>query len=283
VLVLSAAAIVAFAVWVLYGLGGWTYYNTALDMRSGSAGYRLLRPSGLAGHLFGIGGFALMLVPVAYAMRKNMPRFRHVGSMKTWLEVHIFSGIFGPVLVTFHTSFKFNGIISVAYWSMVIVVLSGFVGRYLWVRIPRSLRGIELTHADLDARATALAEELESADLPDELLAKVAAFEERLIPAEGSRRPVLGLLVGEWTTRRALAALRREIEAEGAGSDILQNAARAVAERATLIRQAVYLEKTKRLFDLWHVFHMPLVYVMFAIVALHVVVTVYMGYVPFVY
>ena len=65
--------------------------------------------------------------------------------MKTWLEVHIFCGIVGPVLVTFHTSFKFNGIVSVAYWSMVAVVLSGFVGRYLYVRIPRSLRGIELT------------------------------------------------------------------------------------------------------------------------------------------
>ena len=70
-----------------------------------------------------------------------MKRLRDAGRMKTWLEVHVFCGIVGPVLVTFHTSFKFNGIVSVAYWSMVAVVLSGFVGRYLYVRIPRSIRG----------------------------------------------------------------------------------------------------------------------------------------------
>ena len=62
----------------------------------------------------------------------------NVGSMPLWLEVHIFCGIVGPVLVTFHTSFKFNGIISVAYWSMMAVMLSGFVGRYLYVRIPKN-------------------------------------------------------------------------------------------------------------------------------------------------
>ena len=34
-------------------------------------------------------------------------------------------------------------------------------------------------------------------------------------------------------------------------------------------------------FIMWHVFHMPLVYIMFAIVAAHVAITLYMGYVPF--
>lgn len=52
-------------------------------------------------------------------------------------------------------------------------------------------------------------------------------------------------------------------------------------EHATLLRRMVYLRKTKRLFDLWHVFHMPLVYIMFAIVVGHVAVALYMGYVPF--
>ena len=42
-----------------------------------------------------------------------------------------------------------------------------------------------------------------------------------------------------------------------------------------------YLRKTRRLFDLWHVFHMPLVYILFIIVVAHVGITLYMGYVPF--
>ena len=59
----------------------------------------------------------------------------------------------GPVLVTLHTAFKFNGIVSIAYWSMVLVVLSGFVGRYLYVRVPKTLRGTELSHSRSSTRA----------------------------------------------------------------------------------------------------------------------------------
>jgi len=281
VLVLSALAAGGFAAFVLVGLGGWTYYTTPAAVRGYSDVHRLLRPSGLDGHLFGIGGFILMLVPVIYSVRKKVRWLRYAGSMKTWLEVHIFCGIVGPVLVTFHTSFKFNGIVSVAYWSMVVVTVSGFVGRYLYVRIPRSLRGIELTRADLDARAEELREQLAEAALPESLVARVAEFERRVVPATDRSLALVGLLLGELRMRRALVGLRHEIEQAGMTPELLQTAVQLIAERAALLRRAAYLQRTKSLFDVWHVFHLPLVYVMFAIVLLHVIVTVYMGYLPF--
>ncbi len=281
VLVWSAAAILILGVSVLWGLGGWEYYATPIALRNYRPEYRLLRPSGMAGHLFGVAGFVLMLVPVAYAMRKKMVRLRNAGSIKTWLEVHIFCGIVGPVLVTLHTSFKFNGLVSVAYWSMILVTLSGFVGRYLYVRIPRSLRGIELTHDELDARAAALSQQLEADHLPPGLLAKVTAFEDRLVPLEGHHRRLVGLLAGEWRTHREFVMLKRELAHAGLDEHVLHDAVHVIADRAALIRQTAYLEKTKKLFNLWHVFHMPLVYVMFVIVILHVAVTLYLGYIPF--
>lgn len=282
VLVWSAAAILIIAAFVLYGLGGWAYYTTPVALRNYDPAYRLLRPSGVAGHLFGVGGFLFMLVPVAYAARKRIKRLGNAGSIKAWLEVHIFCGIVGPVLVTFHTSFKFNGLVSVAYWSMVMVALSGFVGRYLYVRIPRGLRGIELTHDELDARAAEMNRHLAASALPPDLFTKVAAFEDRLTPPAGGRRSIVGLLAGEVRMRREFVVLQRELAHAGMGAELLHDAVHVIAERAALIRQAAYLEKTKKLFDLWHIFHMPLVYVMFAIVALHVAVTLYMGYIPFV-
>ena len=126
---------------------------------------------------------------------------------KTWLEVHLFCGIVGPVLITFHTSFKFNGIVSAAYWSMVTVVLSGFIGRYLYVRIPRSIRGNELTRAELDARAD---------ELKDELAASVdiagGARADRRVRAGGraarARALVVDLLFGEMRLRAAAARAR---------------------------------------------------------------------------
>ena len=280
VLVLSALASVGFAAFVLIGLDGWTYYTTPSAVRGYTRAHQLLRPAGRAGHLFGVGGFVMMLVPVAYAIRKRVRGLRDVGRMTTWLEVHVFCGIVGPVLVTFHTSFKFNGIVSVAYWSMIAVVLSGFVGRYLFVRIPRSIRGHELTQAELDARALELSRELAAAQLPDQMLADIEAFEHRLTTAH-DRLSYTSLFLGEIRMRREIGRLREAISRHGASAELGHAAIELAAGRATLARRIAYLTKTKRLFELWHVFHLPLVYIMFAIVVVHVGVTMYMGYVPF--
>ena len=64
-------------------------------------------------------------------------------------------------------------------------------------------------------------------------------------------------------------------------AQLLDEVVAIATERAALLRRMAYLRKTKRLFDLWHVFHMPLVYILFIIVVAHVGITLYMGYVPF--
>jgi hypothetical protein len=283
VLAVSGLTVAAIAGIVLVGLDGWSYYSAPAGVRGYNSLHRLLRPSGTIGQPFGVGGFVLMLVPVAYALRKKVARLRNVGSMKTWLDVHIFCGIVGPVLVTFHTSFRFNGLVAVAYWSMIAVVLSGFAGRYLYVRIPRGMRGIELSRAELDARAAELSQRLADARLPPPLISKVGAFERGAVPSPESSPSLAGLFFGELRVRRELAMLGRDIEEAGVAPDLLHEIAGVIAERATLLRHAAYLGKTKAMFDIWHVFHMPLVYVMFGIVVLHVAFTLYMGYVPFVH
>ena len=121
---------IALTIWIFYVLGGQDYYLTPLTVRGYEPTHRLLRPSGPAGQMFGVAGTMLMLVPFIYMARKRLGRMKSTGTLKTWLQIHLFCGIVGSVLITFHTSFKFNGIISAAYWSMVLVMLSGFVGRY---------------------------------------------------------------------------------------------------------------------------------------------------------
>ena len=281
VLAISGGVTVALAGVVLVGLNGWSYYSEPAALRGYHSLHRLLRPSGLLGQPFGIGGFVLMLFPVAYGFRKKLARLRHVGTMKTWLEIHIFCGIVGPVLVTFHTSFRFNGIVSVAYWTMVVVGLSGFVGRYLYVRIPRSMRGIEISRAELDRRADELSQRIGSARLPPALLEKIGEFERRAVPQSEASTSVAGLFFGELRVRRELAELDRDILHADRAPEFLRDVVLVIAERATLLRRVAYLERTKRMFNLWHVFHQPLVYVMFSIVVLHIALTVYMGYVPF--
>jgi hypothetical protein len=64
--------------------------------------------------------------------------------MSTWLQFHIITGLVGPYMALLHTSWKFNGIAGVTTLFTVMIVMSGFVGRYIFTRIPRTLDGLEI-------------------------------------------------------------------------------------------------------------------------------------------
>lgn len=276
----GAVASVLLAAWILGPLGGRSYYTTPLAVRAYEPQHRLLRPSGKAGQSFGLAGTVLMLVPFAYIARKRLKPLRSAGSLKHWLELHLFCGVVGPVLVTFHTSFKFNGIISAAYWSMVTVMASGFVGRYLYVRIPRSIRGNEMTRAELDGRAAELREQILAAVRQPALMDALHQFETEVVPAAG-QLSLADQFLGDARLRRRLHAFEGILREHGVPAAAIDETARVMRERMLLLRHRAYLERTRRLFELWHVFHLPLVYLLLGIAAAHIGLVLYMGYVPF--
>jgi cytochrome b561 len=47
-------------------------------------------------------------------------------------------------MVLLHTSWKFSGLAGVSTLFTVIIVVSGFIGRYIFTRIPRTLEGLEI-------------------------------------------------------------------------------------------------------------------------------------------
>ena len=145
---------------------------------------------------------------------------------------------------------------------MMAVMLSGFVGRYLFVRIPKTIRGVELTHGEIRTRAEELKNEIGAASLRPGMQDRLREVEDELEPASG--RAVVGPIM----VRRRLRRLRGELLEAGVDRPLAARATAAMAERALLLRRLAYLDRRKRLFAMWHVFHQPLVYVMFAIAAL---------------
>jgi len=100
--------------------------------------------SELFGHGLGITGFTLMLMTeTLYSLRKRSRSIKW-GRMSNWLQFHIFTGLVGPYMVLFHTSWKFSGIAGVTTLLTVIIVISGFIGRYIFTRVPRTLDGLEI-------------------------------------------------------------------------------------------------------------------------------------------
>jgi hypothetical protein len=100
--------------------------------------------SELFGHGIGIFGFVLMLMTeTLYSLRKRSRSVKW-GKMSTWLQLHIFTGLVGPYMVLLHTSWKFNGLAGATTLLTVIIVVSGFIGRYIFTRIPRTMDGLEI-------------------------------------------------------------------------------------------------------------------------------------------
>lgn len=276
VLVIAGAVCVTVTLVLLVGLNGWEYYRAPLADRGYLPEHAQLRPSGSVGLALGISGVLAMLCTLPYAIRKRWKRLARLGTVGGWLETHIFFGVVGPVLVTFHTAFKFNGLISVAYWLMAAVWASGFVGRYLYVRIPKTIRGTELTRSEVEQRLGSLGERL--ASLPPQAAQELARFERAVSPAPGRAPGVIDLFFGEFRARTRLALMRRHLQAAGVDLDAVNQSVALAAERAALARRLVHLERARRLFEMWHVFHRPLVFGLFAIVTLHIGVALFFGY-----
>jgi hypothetical protein len=125
---------------------GFSYYKTSLEERFFNPDHEVLKPSGAIGHGLGILGSLIIIIGVfTYMIRKRNRSLMRLGILKHWLEFHIFMCTLGPVMILFHTAFKFGGLVSVSFWSMVAVFLSGIAGRFIYLQIPRSIEGRELS------------------------------------------------------------------------------------------------------------------------------------------
>jgi hypothetical protein len=113
--------------------------------------------SSFFGHIIGVLGFLLMLMTeILYSLRKRS-RLARWGKMSDWLSFHIFTGIVGPYMVLLHTSWKFNGLAGMTLLLTIIIVISGFIGRYLFTAIPSTPDGLEIEDDQYSGRRRLLA------------------------------------------------------------------------------------------------------------------------------
>jgi hypothetical protein len=257
---------------------GQEYYRTPLAERAWAKNHELLAPSGLIGHSLGIAGSLMMLVGVAmYSIRKRWSAVRSLGRLSYWLEVHIFLCTLGPFLVLLHTSFRFGGIVSIAFWSMTAVVSSGVFGRYVYVRIPKTIHGQFRSLESIEQQRQDMIESISTrANVDVETIEQVVGGR-RSLP-----RGLLGAIVSAVRfdlgrrrrgsrVRRALTGWRVPVHMHGRLIELVE-------KQAQTEQQIVLLQPFQRLFRYWHVFHLPLAIVMFLILIVHVAVAAAFGY-----
>ncbi len=265
----------------LLAIYGFKYYTTPLDERFFNPLNGTLKPSGFIGHGIGILGSLMMIIGVAvYMLRKRIRSLGHLGYLKNWLELHIFLCTLGPILVLFHTAFKFGGIVSVSFWSMTAVVLSGVIGRFIYVRIPRTIQGQMLEMNELNSLS-----EKYSHQIKDEyaLPADITAEMEKFIESKREIVNSLFLSVNEFIKdffgmKNVLRNLKHNLKAADVSKIQRKKILKSARSKLIIARRIGFLRTMQRLFKYWHVVHLPFAVTMFFIMFIHIVITIIFGY-----
>jgi hypothetical protein len=230
------------------------------------------------GHLLGIVGMTMMLMTeTLYTFRKRV-RWFQVGRLRAWLSFHIFTGVVGPALVLTHTAFEFNGLAGLSMFMTVIVVGSGFVGRYLYTAIPRTRAGAEMSLAQVGDQEAEVQAEIDrfQAGRPDRVQALMSADNQHRAEAQqGTARAVLSRAIIDWRYRRDLNRQLRQLDQ--VERQQLKELTRLLRRRRELERDIATLRAAHKLMSAWHTVHVPLGVTLFLSVFLHVFGTLYYG------
>jgi hypothetical protein len=230
------------------------------------------------GHALGIIGALLMLMTeLLYSARKRWGLFR-AGQVRHWLSFHIFTGIVGPFLVLMHTGLEFRGLAGITLGLTALVVASGFLGRYIYTAVPRTLAGVEIDRRLLEAEAMRQRDELlawaESRSQQAQAVVRREMAATAALPEQGTMA-LLGWKWQEWQaqrrTRAALAALDQQERSRVREIEGL------LRRQQRLVRQIHSLETARRMMGWWHAAHVPMGMTLFSAMAVHIVAVIYYG------
>lgn len=238
------------------------------------------------GYNLGLAGGIMMLLLFSYPLRKHF-RFMHgFGPAKYWFSLHMALGILGPLFILAHSRFHVGSVnAGIALASMSLVALSGIIGRFIYTRIHHGLYGHRANLKELHELAGLNSQEVQSklAFAPSVEIA-LEKFEADL--AKPQRDP----LRSAWTfvtlwVRRRIVFIRcaRELNqlykahARSQGWDHAKHQRRLKAAKKLVsvyllsVQRVAQFNTYERLFSLWHVLHVPFVYMLVFSAIAHVV------------
>lgn len=241
-----------------------------------------INPEHGLGYNLGIIGGSMMLLLLVYPFRKRIRILSNMGSVGFWFRFHMLLGLLGPVAILYHSRFSWGALNSaVALGAMLIVSGSGLIGRYFYSRIHRGYSGRKLEVRSLLSEMHSLLDSLAALGHDGALTrARLEPFEQTTVAAGAgfwtSARSLLSIGLG---TRIEERRLRRDIMTapipDGVAMSAVTNSrTRLVAQTADYfdaVRRAAEFAYYDRMFRLWHLFHLPLFFILVATAIIHII------------
>lgn len=246
----------------------------------------LFRAGSELGYNLGLAGGLMMLSLLLYPLRKRARFLERVGRMESWFRFHMFMGIGGPVLILFHSTFRTGSLnASVALYAMLLVALSGLVGRFVYRHIHRGLYGRELTLAELESEFKERQDQIDSVfSLQPKIEKDLKEFHQLAFSTLDSMPKRIWRFVtlrhrGKSLSRRIRHDAKKILAAEARKqgwphAQLALNyslARKQVDDYIYAIIRLAQLSGWTKLFSLWHVAHVPFIYLLVFSGIIHVI------------
>ena len=231
------------------------------------------------GYILGITGCSLMAITALYPFHNKVPALRRLARNRFWLFAHIVAGLLGPAFITFHSLLKFNRWPSIAFWSMVVVVFSGVLGRVIAKHIREGAGEWALDADELDAARRQLLEHAKGNKQAtgiltlDQLWSQEKRREKSPTAAKGLSILLAPILLLSNELRLLILTVRlKHLHLRGiAENSELQRALKLYLERARAERARQMYELLQAAVTPWKIVHRVMTILMFAVALVHII------------
>ena len=273
-------ALAVLGVVILGGLWcvGRNYYWLPPAQRAFSPLHKALKPGGPWGHGVGVVATVVMLSNFLLPLRKHWRRLKGRKSIRHWLTFHVFVGVMSPLVILFHSAFGSNNMIAtLCYSSLICVVGTGLVGRFLFGLVP--IAGdhyLELTElrSRMEQLRGSLNPLLEKVRKPQDIhwLLRKATSD----PPEGIGffRALVSFPLDAVRVRLSLVSCRSHF----ATRDDYHEFRTMITRLLRLKRQASVFRTAKMVMNYWRGFHVVLAVFLVLVIVVHIATAWYLGY-----
>lgn len=259
--------------------------------------------------ILGILGLFCMLIMHVYSIRKRNSNVRFFMPPETplsaFLNWHIVTGTIGVTIIFFHAIGTYDSTIAwVSFFSMFIVWQSGFVGRYIFVRLPKDRSGLveektqitETLEEKNKALIDLMVENNESDEFRKTMVEYLANYGKSLhLLHKQNDGSLLKFFSNFFQILQAWKFFNKSIDALAKGAlteidDLNETDRKEYKEHINHYKsnmksilmmhfQMEFSDVLKALFKNWHDIHIPLTYLLYTTAVLHIiVVSLFAGY-----
>jgi hypothetical protein len=240
------------------------------------------------GYNIGLVGGIMMLTLLIYPVRKRIGFMRNWGILPKWFKWHMVFGVLGPALIVFHSTFVLRSVnAGVAMVCMLLVSGSGIFGRFFYTKIHNGLYGRNTSFTQLQEDLNGSGDVKSVLNFAPEIQRKLIEFHDYAMKSsKGGKLSVwnfltLGVRV-QWLTRTLVIELEdlmytdanekqwNDAQMKRLDELFFQNE-RFIRNYLTTVQDLAQFSTYEKLFSLWHIFHVPLVYMLVFSAIWHVI------------